>query len=300
MTPIAAALTTPSQGIPCPAPPSAGRARRITGLVLLAGLCGAIGCNIPLKTGTDLTGIERGITFYVGGAGPFGQIGNNSVPRGLRDAGYEGAIEVFPWQSMFGGTLRDQLDYERNRGEGKRLAKRIRAYLHEYPERPVNLIGLSAGTGIITFALEELPPEYEVNQVVFLASSLSRAYDLAPALGHVRGRLWNFYSSRDPILRYLARFTGSVDREFAGTALGGLEGFAPPPDADDETRLRYRLRVRNVGWREEYKAWGWDGLHTTGTSAAFIEHAVAPALLGRGEAHEPPVASTGNHPAPPE
>ena len=63
----------------------------------------------------DPRGAEHGKVFYVGGAGSVGLVvGTESVPRGLRDAGYKGAIEVFGWQSWVGGTLRDQMDSARN------------------------------------------------------------------------------------------------------------------------------------------------------------------------------------------
>ena len=37
-----------------------------------------------------------------------------AMPEGLRKGGYRGAIEVYPWQSWIGWTIRDQIDRYRN------------------------------------------------------------------------------------------------------------------------------------------------------------------------------------------
>jgi pimeloyl-ACP methyl ester carboxylesterase len=234
-------------------------------------LVGSTGCQLFPRLGTDPRGGDLGKTFYVGGAGPIGNVvGSTSVPRGLRKGGYRGAIEVFGWQSVVGGTLRDQMDLSRNRNEGRRLAQKIIDYLDEYPGRHVNLIGLSAGTGILTFALEALPEEYRVGQVIFLGSSLSRTYNMATALRRFEGVCWNFYSTQDQVLKYAVPITGSVDRAFQGENIAGLHGLAPPPDATDATVRLYRRHVRNMPWQPEYRSYGWDGGHTGTTNAKFV------------------------------
>jgi len=229
--------------------------------------------------GTDPTGREIGKTFFLGGAGPLGSVvGSVDVPRGLRKGGYRGAIEVFGWQSVFGGTLRDQMDRSRNQGQAERLAQRIKDYLDHYPGRRVNIIGLSAGTGIATWALESLPPEYDVGSVVFLGSSLSRQYDLTTALRHVDGRLFCFYSPKDPVLRFGLRIAGTVDRETFEPNAAGLSGFALPADVDDETRQLYRRRVRNRPYHERYRQYGYYGYHADSTSSEFVAKIIAPLL----------------------
>jgi len=249
------------------------------------------------RLGTDRTGHEYGQTYYVGGAGPFGNIGTIDVPKGLRRAGYKGAIEVFGWQSILGGTLRDQIDRERNEEQARLLAERIQQYLDEHPGRPVHIVALSAGTGIVTWALEMLPEGCRVGNVVFLSSSLSRGYDLAAALKHIDGRLSNFHSSRDPVLRYGVAITGSIDRESFSPSAAGLHGFSLPLDADEDVRQLYKLRLRNRPYQSSWARYGYRGYHTDNTTVEFVRHVVAP-LVVQALAPAQPAAVSGSAPAP--
>ncbi len=237
------------------------------------------GCTWMSYLGTDERGSDLGRTYFVGGAGPVGQVvGTIDVPRGLRDGHYKGSIEVFAWQSVVGGTLRDQMDRSRNESQARRLAQRIVDYLDQYPGRRVNIVALSAGTGITTWALEALPPGYRVGTVVFLGSSLSRQYDLSAALQRLDGRLYCFYSSRDPVLRYGVPIAGSVDREFGIADAAGLYGFLLPPNAGTLTRELYREHLRNRPYLSRYVRYGYRGLHTDSTSPRFIARVITPLL----------------------
>jgi pimeloyl-ACP methyl ester carboxylesterase len=240
------------------------------------------------RIGTDDTGLEHGKTWYIGGAGPVGDaVGALDVPRGLRNAGYRGAIEVYGWQSE---TLRDQVDRSRNEKLARQLAGHIQKYLDAHPGRRVNIIALSAGTGIATWALESLDEGYRVGTVVFLASSISRRYDLSRALSRIDGRLYCFYSTRDNMLRLGVPFTGSVDRKGGSATVAGLYGFALPPMPEAETLQIYRERLRNRGYRREYRRYGYRGDHTDGTAPRFIEKVVAPLLMEPTDPQVPPEA----------
>lgn len=246
------------------------------GLILSA----TTGCAWMAHMGTDLNGLQRGKTYYIGGAGPIGNIvGTHSVPRGLRDGGYEGAIEVFVWQAPVGGTLRDQMDRARNEEQGRKLAESIQRYLTEYPDHRVNIIALSAGTGVATWALESLPDGVEVGTVIYLGSSLSRRYDLSRALDHVAGQMHNFYSTRDPILRYGMPLAGSVDRGGWWPSVAGLYGFGLPPNLTRKERLQYRLKLWNHPFHQSYERYGYRGHHTDAAKRRFVEHVITPLLL---------------------
>ncbi len=255
--------------------------RRILRLVGLGVFLGTVpGCVWMSRLGSDGAGQPHGQTWFIGGAGPVGNVvGTFDVPRGLRAARYRGAIEVFGWQCVVGGTLRDMLDRERGAGEARRLAADIQQYLDQFPGRRVNLIALSAGTGIATWALEALPPTHRVGTVVYLGSALSRDYDLSRALARIGGRLHCFYSADDPLLRYGVPLTGAVDR--SSPVAAGLYGFARPSAADGPTQTVYARRLRNHPYRREYAEYGYFGWHADSTSPRFIEKVVAPLLNER-------------------
>jgi pimeloyl-ACP methyl ester carboxylesterase len=262
---------------------SSNRLGQAASVVLLAGAAGLLtGCN-PMSHfdfGTDLRGSQYGRIYYVGGAGPFGNVGMIDVPKGLRRAGWRGSVEVVKWQSTVGGTIRDQLDRERNEEQGRNFARQIVTYARHFPGRPINIVALSAGTGVTTWALEKLPDDVSVESVVFLASSLSRSYDLSAAVRHVNRRLYNFYSPEDPVLRYALPITGSVDGELelGSPGVAGLFGFELPIRANEGARMLFDAHVQNMPYRKQYSQYGYHGMHTDTTSVDFIQYVVAPLL----------------------
>lgn len=223
------------------------------------------------------TGDERhGITFYVGGAGPVGHVGSIDVPRGLQEAGYSGLVEVFTWQGV--SHARDQIDLHNNRLSAADLASRIRAYMRRYPGRSVNLIALSAGTGITTFALEYLPEKYHVDNVVFLGCSLSADYDLTRALKRIGGRLYVVHSPEDRILKNVVWYSGTVDRASAMEGVAGLVGFRLPRHVGPDSKTQYE-KLRNIPYRSEFAKTGYEGGHIDSTSRAFIREYVAGVIM---------------------
>lgn len=242
-------------------------------------LGGSTGCGRFVRAASDWVqdgDREHGITYYVGGAGPIGNIGSLSVPEGMQDAGYAGYIQVYPWQSVTAAI--DQWALERNRSKGAELADEMRRQKRLHPGVRMNIIALSAGTAIATFALERLPEDVKVENAVFLASSLSSHYDLTRSLRRVKGGLYAFYSADDPILSTLVPYTGTVDRRDAEEGVAGLQGFRKPRRRSAETDEQY-MKIHNVRCRPEFARYGYEGGHTDGTSRAFIAHVVAPLVL---------------------
>lgn len=257
--------------------PVSRRAGRLACTLLLPLLPG---CAALSYLGTTNRGHEHGKIWFVGGAGSVGNVvGTFDVPRGLRAAGWKGAIETFGWQSALGGTLRDQMDRERNEREARRLAERIDVYMNSHPGRPVSVIAMSAGTGIATWGLEALPAYRRVDNVAFLSSSLSRSYDLTEALRHVRGKLHVFHSEADPVLKFMMPVAGSVDRELFTDAAVGLYGVALPAGASPQTRALYQAKVRNHAYRGSYAKYLYFGFHADSIAAPFIERVVGPLVL---------------------
>lgn len=220
---------------------------------------------------------RRGITYYVGGAGPMGNVGSFDVPGGLRDGGYDGDVRVFTWQSWLHSG--DQLNISRNRSKGIELADRIRQDRRIYPGARINIIALSAGTGIATFALEALPDSVNVSSVLFLGCSMSSRYDLTRALRRVQNRLYVVYSPTDGILRNVVWYTGTVDRSDSEEGIAGLEGFYLPASASNGTRQLYQ-KLTNIRYRPEFALSDYRGGHVDSTSRLFVRRYLAPIVMG--------------------
>ncbi len=241
----------------------------------------ATGCSNIVKFAVDKTQPQgekiRGITYYLGGAGPVGNIGSFDIPRGLRRAGYQGHFEVFPWQTISHAT--DQIFIARNRSKAQDLAEDIRRYRRLYPDAPIHVIALSAGTGVATFALEYLPESIDIETVIYLGCSMSSRYDMTRALRRIRGRLYVLHSTADEVLKNVVWYTGTVDRASSDAGIAGLEGFYTPGNLFPDTERQY-LKLINVPYRSEFESSGYGGGHTSATSTDFVQRYLAPAIMG--------------------
>ena len=225
--------------------------------------------------------MARGYVYYLDGAGGGGLMNwSGGVREGLVAAGYDGAGEMFSWETGM-GVVADQTSSESyKRGKAAALAEKIRAYTHSHRGAPVTLMGLSAGTAVAVFTLEALPLGHDVDNVVLLSGSLSAGYDLTKALHHVRGRLYVFTSPKDAVLGFLLPFAGTADRASGPADTIGKHGVKMPANPSYETRREYG-KVVEVPWNEKFKAYGHAGGHTDSVKARFIEAVVAPLVLAR-------------------
>ena len=140
------------------------RLRWLTGVFVgLVGLF-ASGCASPSVT-------EGGArVIFLDGAGWSGS--HQRVRAGMRAAGYRGRVEDYPWSSLLGPGP-DHFLVARKKAKGRQLAERIEKIRAEHPDDPIHLMGLSAGTAVVVFALEQLPPGMYVDHVVLFSPSMS-------------------------------------------------------------------------------------------------------------------------------
>jgi pimeloyl-ACP methyl ester carboxylesterase len=272
---------------------------RIILFSVVVGLAGSFGCT---STAPDrAVRMTRGYVYFLDGAGGGGALKNYSggVRQGLVDAGYDGAGEMFTWQTGL-GVGADQIASESyKRGKARQLAKRIDEYQREHPNAPVTLIGLSAGTVIAVYALEELPEGASVDTVILLAGSLSADYKLTNALQRVRGKLYSFSSEKDAMLRFLLPLAGTADRARGTNATIGLAGVRMPSDPSAETRLQYQKLVE-VPWNDEFKDYGHYGGHTDPVKAAFVQAVLAPLVMAANAQYVATAADTAGEVENPE
>lgn len=226
--------------------------RQATKLISLSVLiAGVVGCS---------NGKERfGRTWYIDGAGNWG-FGATDVPQGLEAAGYHGRVSNHRW-SLTLNPLLDQTLRFIARGSGQSLGNEISSYLKRHPDADANVIALSAGTGVGVWAIENVKPPHKVNNFVLLGSSLSSRYDMRRALKNMKGDVYVYYASSDPVLAGPVRVLGTIDGTFETSA--GLVGLRGPGTKTG--------RIHNIGWTSRFVPLGWTGGHADCVNRRFVK-----------------------------
>jgi hypothetical protein len=227
--------------------------------------------------------MQRGYIYYLDGAGG-GRAWSNwsgGVRDGLLAAGYDGAGEMFSWETGLGVAADQVASNEYKRQKARELAGEIEEYVAAHPTAPVYLIGLSAGTAIAVFALEELSPRVTVDNVILLSGSLSATHDLTAALRHVRGKMYIFTSQRDSVLMVMLPLAGTADRESGTVETIGVDGAMLPAGASAETRQAYASKIVVVPRNQQFARYGDTGAHTDAVKPAIVQHFVAPLVPTR-------------------
>jgi len=258
--------------------------KRVTGVLLAAiALMAAGGCTESQRADSGADAYEDGRVYLLSGAG--GMMGEcGRIRDGLKQAGVRRSIETFHWSR--GGVLTDQTGVEANRRKARELSRQIDAFARVSPGSPIHLIGVSAGTGLVVWALESLEPETEVTAAILISSSLDTRYDLGKALAKTRDGIYSFNSVADTVLSLGVTWAGTVDRN--GGLAGGLVGFSPPDSASEETRQLYREKLHEISWWPGDTVLGHLGDHLGATNPAYVKEKVAPIVLGKQPPKPPP------------
>lgn len=159
------------------------------------------------------------------------------IALGIADAGVPGRISIVDWTT--GNPLRPVTNL-RARGRaadrGREIADRVAGYLHNWPGRPVNIVGYSGGGYLALLLLEALPPGVRVTQTILLAPSCSGHLDVAPLAERTESGLIHFRSPLDVVALGLLTFLlGTMDGRH--TASAGLTGFYRPQSTHSATTL---------------------------------------------------------------
>lgn len=203
-----------------------------------------------------------------------GDVGYDALLRGLRAGGIGDTVQTHGWGAPLPFFfLNYQTDWVHHAAEAD-LATQIEQVGRTHPGEPIDLIGHSAGCGVILGALARLPAGMTVRCVVLLAPSVSPRYDLGPALGHVSGRLNIFYSDRDRLfLSWRTRTFGTYDN--VHTRAAGNCGFAGASAADK--------RVVQHPYDPAWQTLGNDGDHFGTLAEPFAKAIIAPLFLAAGD-----------------
>jgi predicted alpha/beta hydrolase family esterase len=206
------------------------------------------------------------IVHGVDGSGPW----YGGLARGLGKDGPGAQVQYVEWGGplMILPNLQWTMVHENAQ---KRLAKRIGEWRAEHPSGRICLVGHSAGCGVILGMLADGGPE--VDEVLLLAPAISAKYDLAPAMGQVRGRVHVFYSEHDELLlKYGTGLAGTYDHVWGESA--GLCGFVGADSLPDGVKSRLLQHPYDPAW----KALGYDGGHFGCRDKRFAREVLAPLL----------------------
>jgi pimeloyl-ACP methyl ester carboxylesterase len=217
---------------------------------------------------------SAGVVFIVGGIGGLDPL-VLSARLALPAAGVPHEVREFDWTHGKCRFLRDLQDTRYLLQRAEELAAQIRTLKADDPNRPVYLVGHSAGAALVLAAAEHLPPA-SVERIVLLAPAVSPTFDLRPALRATRGEIVAFTSTFDRfVLDWGTSVFGTVDRVYSPSA--GLLGFREPDALDEQERAEYR-RLVQAPWRWEclFEGRGW-GHHGT-TTPLFVYKRLAPWL----------------------
>ena len=195
------------------------------------------------------------------------------MTSGLRDAGYDGAMETYDWTENNPG-LNALRAYKRNQNEAAKVAEQITTRFRADPTQRIILTAHSGGTGIVIWALEKLPADVKVDTVVLLSSALSPDYDLSRALAHVTGTCYSFYSEHDVlVLSTGTKLFGTIDGKYVESA--GEFGFILPSGADARQYEKLVQKPYDRDWLRFHNI----GDHMGSMSRSFAAHIIAPMLF---------------------
>lgn len=271
--------------------------RLITLFILLIGLSG-FGCSQSTGS-TQQAASSHGDIYYLDGAGGGSIISNwgTGVKDGMKMAGFNGTFVEPHWETGM-GVFADQVasdSYKRQKAAD--VAAMIRKARATYPDAPITLMGLSAGTAVAVFTLEALPSGCQVDNVVLLGCSVGDDYNLTNALQHVTNRVYVFTSDNDAVLNFAVPMAGTADREAGTVPSAGLNGFVCPPGASAKT-CRLYSKITNIAWRTSFENDGDWGGHTDTTHPRFVRDFIAPLVMQQGPQYvHPNRAATKQNPS---
>lgn len=210
---------------------------------------------------------------------------NQSIVRGLVAADLPYAIQIQQWcRFSFWNPFHLTMEHH-NRMAASRIAELIRCYHHTVPDRPIHLIGHSAGAGMVLFVLEALSQESAlrkplVDSAVLLAAAVSRRYSMERSLNATRSGIWNISSPLDVFASICGTcIFGTMDRRHeisigaVGVDSSGRQTKLPDGRADHRAPGVVEIRY-SPGM---IKSWNLGG-HFGCTNSVFVKRHVAPIL----------------------
>lgn len=251
------------------------RATRLRGL--LAGLLLLSGCVTldPPSPRAESIALNSALplVIVVDGAGGF-EICSRYLGQVVAEDHLPLMVRGYRWTHGYLRIPADQMHHAHLYREGRNLAKLIQRWHQELPERPIYLMGHSAGSGIVLVAAEALPPA-TLERIILLAPAVSYKHDLRPALASSCQGIDVFYSQRDWICLGLGvLLAGTTDRCWSIGA--GKIGFRPIITCAEDEALYAKLHQHP--WDASLCWTGHKGGHYGAYQPRFLRTFVLPLL----------------------
>jgi pimeloyl-ACP methyl ester carboxylesterase len=217
-----------------------------------------VGCSTEARKTGDVIFFSSGVagdgTWY------------SSIRDGLQKGGINRPLVSIHWGAPGPLFMMNFSNESIHRDAEMKLAKTIVEARKSDPGRRIDLMGLSAGCGVVLGALKRLPDDIHVRTVVLLAPSVSPQYDITPSLAHVDDFLHAFISEHDTLfLKWRTSNFGSYDN--IKTPAAGFVGF----------QQKYPKLIQHP-YQTEWKDLGNDGGHVGTTGSRFVSQIIAPLL----------------------
>jgi pimeloyl-ACP methyl ester carboxylesterase len=226
-------------------------------LLLLAGSL-LLGCQAGSHAPDD-----KDIVFVVPGVGSPERV--NGIARSVMRPGR--TVKIIPWGAPLPLFFLNFSNQQIHAAIEKKLAGEVEAWHAAHPTGTIDLIGHSAGCGVVLGATEKLADAH-VRNVVLVSPSVSKAYDLSPAIKHIDGKIHSFFSDRDSIfLRWRTSTFGSYDGQ--QTEAAGYKGFV---------NANLGEKLIEHPYDPAWKSLGNDGGHFSSVAEPFAKEIIRPLL----------------------
>lgn len=248
---------------------SAGPFGLMIGLLMMA--CG--GCESTGLINPQQEPLPPGATYLLHLPGISGDtFFDRAWMTSLKEGGVADRVVLFDWTCRDPGI--DALQaYARNRRQADQIAHLLSSQAESNPTGHLILTAESGGAALAVWALERLPRNVKVDQVVLVQPAISPGYDLSSALRHVKRNMYYTSSPGDWfVLGFGTRVFGTSDGKRTDAA--GLVGFQAPGSAD----ARQYRKLIELKYDPVWMQWGDFGGHTGGLSTGFAYHVLAPLL----------------------
>lgn len=230
---------------------------------------------------TDPERLQHGLIVILPGIEGCSSV-NDSIARGLVAGQLPHAVQIVDWRKHCLWNPAHLMLLKHNQQQAARVADDICRYQQDYPDRPVHLIGHSAGAGMVLFILQALPATQVIGSAVLIAAAVSRQFDVESLVQRTRRGIWNFYSYLDlPTVGLGTLVFGTMDRRHSVSA--GALGFQlqSPHNVEESQHRIGSPQLHQISYQPiMVNSWNFGG-HFGSTNAAFVRNHIVPILTSR-------------------